>query len=583
MKLREALTLLRGEPPAEAQPLEAILVCGCTPLHLQTFLAAHLRLHFPTRRVKVETGTYGDVSGSLRALCGMAPEVVAVVLEWPDLDPRLGIRRLGGWRPDDLSDVLRTASARAEELIEAVTALARETTVVLCPPSLPLPPIAFQAGWQLSELEAQLRLLVARITTDAVRLDGVRVVGSQRLDLLSPLGSRLDVKSELFAGFPYRLSHAAAIAELLAQLIGRLTPKKGVISDLDGTLWRGILGDVGADGVRWDGHAHVHALYQQLLSSLADAGVLVAVASKNDLRLVEEAFARPDCLLARDRVFPCEVHWGAKSHSVARILDAWRIGADSVVFVDDDPMQLAEVKAAFPEIECLIFPQGDQEVYDLLVRLRDLFGRSALTHEDRLRRESLRRAGSTRGQEPTEHLSGETPPAEIDWFLAEAGATVKLETVKEPLDLRGLELLNKTNQFNLNGKRFTEGAWRAYLREQDTFLLIVSYRDKFGVLGKIAVLSGRRSNGDLRVEHWVLSCRAFSRRIEHRCLQFLFDRFGCSALTFDFQPTPRNGPLCTFLGELLGAPPRPEVVLTREQFALRCPPLFHLLEAPEGD
>lgn len=583
MKLREALTLLGGEPPANAEPLEAILVCGCTPLHLQTFLAAHLRLHFPARRVNVQPATYGDVSGSLRRLCGAAPEVVAVVLEWPDLDPRLGIRRLGGWRPGDLLDVLRTAGAMADALIDAVTALAREATIVLCAPSLPLPPIAYQPGWQLGEFEAQLRLVVARVTADASRLDGVRVVGSQRLDLISPLGSRLDVKSELFAGFPYRLSHADAIAELLAQLIGKLTPMKGVITDLDGTLWRGILGDIGAEGVSWDGHGHAHALYQQLLSSLAEAGVLVAVASKNDLPLVEEAFRRPDCLLARDYVFPCEVHWGPKSHSIARILDAWQIGADSVVFVDDDPMQLAEVKAAFPEVECLAFPQGDQEVYDLLVRLRDLFGRSALTEEDRLRRDSLRRSASRRLQEPMEQVSEQTAPAESDWFLAEAGAIVKLEIAKEPLDFRGLELLNKTNQFNLNGRRVTEGAWRAYLREPDTFLLIVSYRDKFGALGKIAVLSGRRNDDDVRVEHWVLSCRAFSRRIEHRCLQFVFERFGVNALTFDFQPTVRNGPLRAFLGELLGAPPHPESVLTREQFALRCPPLFHVLEAPEGD
>ena len=583
MKLREALTLLRGEPPADATPLEAILVCGCTPLHLQTFLAAHLRLHFPTRRVNVQAGTYGDVSGSLRRLCGAAPEAVAVVLEWPDLDPRLGLRRLGGWRAGDLPDVLRTAAARADELIAAFTALVGETTVALCLPSLPLPPIAYQAGWELGEFEAQLRLLVARITADAARLDGVRVVGSQRLDLISPLGSRLDVKSELLAGFPYRLSHAAAIAELLAQLIGRLAPKKGLITDLDGTLWRGILGDVGAEGVGWDGHAHAHALYQQILSSLAEAGVLVAVASKNDLPLVEEAFRRPDCLLARDQVFPCEVHWGTKSRSIARILDAWRIGADSVVFVDDDPMQLAEVKAAYPEIECLVFPQGDQEVYELLVQLRDLFGRSALTEEDRLRSESLRRTGSTRVREATDVASEPAAIAESDWFLAEADATLKIETVKEPLDLRGFELLNKTNQFNLNGKRITEGAWRAYLREQDTFLLTVSYRDKFGALGKIAVLSGRRTNGDVRVEYWVISCRAFSRRIEHRCVQFLFDRFSVPALTFDFLPTPRNGPLRTFLSELLGAPPTPDLVLTREQFALRCPPLFHELEAADGE
>ena len=93
-----------------------------------------------------------------------------------------------------------------------------------------------------------------------------------------------------------------------------------------------------------------------------------------------------------------------------------------------------------------------------------------------------------------------------DWFLAEAQARVKIGTAKEPLDPRGIELLNKTNQFNLNGRRVTEGAWRSHLREADTFLLIVSYRDKYGPLGKIAVLSGRCTDAAIRVEHWVMSC-----------------------------------------------------------------------------
>jgi FkbH-like protein len=579
VKLKDALTLLRAEPADPPIALHAALVCGCTPLHLQTFLHAHLRVRFPERGVRIQTGIYGDALGTLRKLKGSAPEAIAVVLEWPDLDPRLGIRRLGGWRPSDLPDIARTVRRQGGDLLSACQALAAETVVVLCLPTLGIPPAAYQPGWQLSEFEAELDAIAAELALEAARTAGIRIVNPRRLAVISPPAARFDPKSELAAGFPYRLEHASAVAELLAQLVGPPPPKKGIITDLDGTLWQGILGEAGVDGVAWDleHHAQGHALYQQLLASLEATGVLVAVASKNDAALVEEAFRRPDGLLKREQVFPVEVHWGAKSHSVGRILEAWNIGADAVVFVDDDPMQLAEVAAAHPGIEGVLFPSDEEGLYALLSRLRDLFGRSVLTDEDRLRVESLRR---TRGRASDESEGAEALPVG-DEFLAEAGAKVRIDTAKEPFDMRAFELLNKTNQFNLNGRRVTEGAWRAYLREPDTLLLVASYGDKFGALGKIAVLSGLRRNGKLQIDHWVMSCRAFSRRVEHQCLRFLFERCGIEDLTFGFEETARNGPLRTFLQEISGAAPAPGMVLTRATFAARCPSLFHEVESSD--
>src|SRR5258708_40172043 len=106
--------------------------------------------------------------------------------------------------------------------------------------------------------------------------------------------TRLDVQSELLSGFPYQLSHASALAELLAALVRNPIAKKGLITDLDDTLWAGILGESGVDGISWhlEQKAHIHGLNQQFLASLASAGVLIAVASKNDPALVEQAFER---------------------------------------------------------------------------------------------------------------------------------------------------------------------------------------------------------------------------------------------------------------------------------------------------
>ena len=141
-------------------------------------------------------------------------------------------------------------------------------------------------------------------------------------------------------------------------------------------------------------------------------------------------------------------------------------------------------------------------------------------------------------------------------------------------DPRALELVNKTNQFNLNGVRYTEADWKNRLARPGAFLAMVSYRDKFGPLGKIAVLEGRREEETLFIDAWVMSCRAFSRRIEHRCLQTMFEHYAAREILFNFQPTPRNGPLRDFFASIAGgvpsAPFTPETRLYSRRIAPRC-------------
>ena len=108
------------------------------------------------------------------------------------------------------------------------------------------------------------------------------------------------------------------------------------------------------------------------------------------------------------------------------------------------------------------------------------------------------------------------------------------------------------------------------------------YRDKFGPLGKIAVIEGRREGDALHIETWVMSCRAFARRIEHRCLKALFDRSGAGKMTFDFSSTPKNGPVRQFLESITGGPLEGGVEITRQQFAEMCPPLYHRVEESQS-
>jgi FkbH-like protein len=579
MRLIEALQALNQSPAVESPVLEVHLACGFTPLHFQTFLSAHLQGCFSDRKVLVQTGLFDDLLGNLvRLEKARAAEIVAII-EWADLDPRLGIRRLGGWGPRQLPEIVRAARSHGARLSDSLERLVQDNTVTLVLPTLPLPPMAFTPGWQSSSLENDLREAVASLAARFSRLSGARIVSPQRLDRVSPPGLRFDVKSDLRAGFPYALSHADALAGLVARIIQNPLPKKGLITDLDDTLWEGILGDAGVEGIAWglDRHAQKHGLYQQLLAAMAEAGILIAVASKNDPDLAEEAFQKAKPILPRERVFPFEVNWGPKSESVSRILDAWNIGADSVVLVDDSPLELAEVKAAHPTIECLPFPQvDDAAAYQFLEDLRDLFGKQSISAEDEIRLESIR--ASHRGAQ-ARRSQGDS----LEQFLRQAGGKLTLSFCKHPPDSRALELINKTNQFNLNGKRYEEASWKRYLDDPRIFMLLASYEDRFGPLGKIAVMAGRQESDKVFIDHWVMSCRAFSRRIEHACLLYLFRKFGAGEMAFGFAATPRNGPLQSFFAELIGVAPRSTFAISRHAFLDKCAPVYLRIEEHSDD
>ncbi len=574
MNLIEALEISRKPVAQDAKLLRVFLACGFTPLHLQNFLSAHVRQQFPDNRIEIKTGLFGDLAGSLERLDAKGYDGTAVALEWPDVDSRLGVRELGGWRVSDVHEVISSVDRQLARLQRALKTAARSAPVVVSLPTLPLPPLFYTPPNINSAEKTKLLLSVAKFAADLSEEPGIRIVDSQALDSVSPPASRFDIKSEILSGFPYKLPHASALAQSMATLLQARTPKKGLITDLDDTLWSGILGEVGVDGVNWslEHHSHIHGLYQQFLSSLASAGVLVGVASKNDAALVQQAFDRKDLRLKKDKVFPFEVHWHRKSDSVQRILKSWNIGPEAVVFIDDSPMEAAEVKAAFPTMECLVFKKDDyQSVWDLLANLRASFGKTAISKEDSIRLESLRSAAlllDALGQDGNAS----------DEFLKRADAFVSFDFTKRPKDGRAFELVNKTNQFNLNGKRFSESEWTKFLADPASFLVTVTYQDKYGPLGKIAVLLGKVHEKKLHISAWVMSCRAFSRRVEHHSLKRLFDKFDADEAVFDFQPTERNGPTQDFFLELVGDPPQPGLKISRASFQEKAPPLFHRVE-----
>jgi FkbH-like protein len=576
MTLAQALGLVRRQEQT-IRKRRMFVVCGFEPLHLGTFLRGHFARRFPDEAADLETGLYGDLEGALAAAVSSGTEAAAVVVEWSDLDSRLGLRSAGGWGLPVQPDILANCRDRFARLLPRLEALASKMPVALVPPTLPIPLLGHSAGWQAGSNELELERQLAAFLTDAAKLARVSVLNAARLDKLSPAPSRLDPLMELKAGFPYTLGHASVLAGQIVRLLFPPSPMKGLITDLDDTLWSGIVGEVGARAVSWSlsEHSQIHGLYQQLLRHFSEMGVLLAIASKNELATVEEALRREDLYVPAHSFYPVLADWGPKSRHVGEILRAWNIGADSAVFVDDSVMELEEVRAAFPSMTCLQFPKGrPSKALELFEELRDLFGKPAVHLEDALRPASIRASGAFHAAAAQNADSGE--------FVRGLRGRVTFDSRKNPSNPRLLELINKTNQFNLNGIRLSEGEWMRHLEDRDGFVVGVSYEDRFGPLGIVGVVAGHQAGDRLEVTSWVLSCRAFSRKIERHMLEFVFQRLNPAAVRLDFRPTARNQPLRQYLNSIglieNGAGP---MLLSREKFYNRLDDLPHEVRIQE--
>jgi FkbH-like protein len=562
MKLVDALKALKLMQLREGPPLRCGLAAGFNPLHLKTLLTAELSEAFAANRIEVSEGLYGDLLGNIERLASDGFDYGFVLIEWSDLDSRLGLRSTARWSGNELADILATAKARAFQIQKALDRASQHLTLAVSLPTLPLPPAACPPRWQAGAFQLELRVIAQSLASALSVYPQLRILNSEWIDLESPLQDRHDPESELRAGFPYRLPHASALASGLCRLVERRSPKKGLITDLDETLWKGILGEDGVDGISWslEHNSQVYAFYQRFLGALASEGVLIAVASRNEPALVEQALGRSDLAIDPDRIFPVEANWKDKSGSVDRILRLWNIGPDAVIFVDDNPREIAEVKAAFPAIDCVQFPSGNTPaVYDMILQLRDWFGKSAVIEEDAIRLASIR----------SSHLAVESDNIAVGGLAPEQiQAETLCDFTHSFADARPLELVNKTNQFNLNGKRYTDAEWRRFLTTPGSFLMTASYRDKFGPLGKVAVLAGSMEGRTLTIHSWVMSCRAFARRIEYRCLAELLAHFDPAQVVFDYMKTERNGPIQDFLTEILGEVPSPGSTAVREKLPL---------------
>jgi FkbH-like protein len=438
---------------------------------------------------------------------------VFLLLPWdfaPECDWRSGMAA-------DLADA-DAILARAEQ-VAALLAARPHARLAYLP--APIPPVC--------SAQADNQRLTAELLSLAVRL-GAAVIDGEAFAMAPYLAS----------GCPIGGSSLSKVAEALIGLLMTPPPEvlKVLVTDADNTLWAGIVGEDGVDAVTADPHGQAfrHFIYQGFLKRLKAAGILLAVVSRNDEDMVRAPFVSGRMPLTIDDFVAIRAGYGAKSDHVLALAESLNLGLDSIVFVDDNPVELAEVSANLPRVTCLEFPAMDDKLPVFLHRLATAFDRPKLTAEDAGRTEMYRRRLAS------------LPPAEAtglsDFLLG-------LDMVLVPREWRGgdwgraHQLINKTNQFNLNGERFSEAEVSALLASGGR-LFTAALEDRTGSHGEILACLIDASG---RVRALVLSCRVFQRRVEHAFLTWLIGRLEVPVLDFAFVPTERNEPIRRFLAD----------------------------------
>ncbi len=331
---------------------------------------------------------------------------------------------------------------------------------------------------------------------------------------------------------------AARIARSLAAV--RRPAAKCLVLDLDNTVWGGVLGDAGPDGIFCAGSdypANAYADFQRGLLALRARGILLAVASKNDELLVREAFAkRTDMPLRPEHISDWEVHWEPKPQSLRRIAARLNIGLDSLVFLDDNPAEIDLVRMTLPEVRSYPMPPKPEQFVAFLASLED-FDQLRLSAED-LRRADLY---EVRRKQAEAVAAG----ADLESFYRSLHTTLEPEPAGPANFDRIVQLIGKTNQFNLTTRRHGRPALAERIA-RGSELWAFRASDVHGDHGIIAVALLDFDGAVCTIDTLLMSCRVIGRTLETAILHFLEGRAAarCAGeIRGEYLPTPKNS-LC---------------------------------------
>lgn len=378
-------------------------------------------------------------------------------------------------------------------------------------------------------------------------IKGVHVVGMDELFRVYPVSTLFDVHANELGHVPFNPQFFTALGTMIARKVHalRITAYKVIVLDCDQTLWKGVCGEDGPAGIEID---PPRKALQEFMVAQNRAGMLICLCSKNNERDVLAVFEqRTELPLKLEHIIARKINWNSKSENLKALSEELGIGLNAFIFLDDSPLECAEVRSAHPAVLTIQLPQESEFIPKFLQHLW-VFDHLKTTEEDR-QRTALYRQNVQREQFRRESIS-------LEGFLTALNLQCEIYELGPEEISRAAQLTQRTNQFNTTTIRYSESEMRRLIHAKENECFVVKVRDRFGDYGLVGVMIAKENLGTLEVSSFLLSCRALGRRVEYEMLAYLGklgQKRGTKQLAFSFVRSSKNQPALDFLERTTGA------------------------------
>ena len=359
--------------------------------------------------------------------------------------------------------------------------------------------------------------------------------------LSSLIGLEKWYDNELWFNYKYAMSFegityvAHSVASIIKSIYGK--NKKAIALDLDNTLWGGVIGDDGVNGIKIGSETAIGEAYedfQKYIKDIKDIGIILTINSKNDLENALEGLRHPSMILHKEDFFTIKSNWNLKSNNILESAREINIGEDSFVFIDDNPVERELVRS---QINTVSVPEiGDKiELFKNFVDRNNYFEIISLSKED-LERAKYYQDNQNREKEQQNYSN-------YNDYLKSLDMIAEIDEAKEVYLERIYQLINKTNQFNLTTKRYTKSEVDEVYKDPNQILLYGKLKDKFGDNGLISIIIAEQKGKILEIPLWLMSCRVLKRDMEIAMLNELVNlakERGIEKLLGTYIPSKKN-------------------------------------------
>lgn len=333
------------------------------------------------------------------------------------------------------------------------------------------------------------------------------------------------------------------LSAIIYEYTGKL--KKSIIFDCDNTLWKGIVGEDGMEGIDMSAQSKTGQIYnkiQQLAIWLSNQGVLIGLCSKNNPEDIEKVInEHPDFRLTKEHIIISRVNWQDKASNLREIAKQLNIGLDSFVFVDDSSFEINLIKAQIPEILTFQVPVAKHEYPGQLLELikKNFHLTGNLNDIDKTKQYKVQ----------AQHIEELKKHQSLADYLTSIEIEISIKVNDTSQIARIAQLTQKTNQFNLTTKRYTENQIDIFLKSNSQRIFSISVKDKFGESGLTAVVIVLENNDIVSIDSFIMSCRIMGRNIEYAIMNYLIDIYklgGVKTIEAEYFPTLKNIPASNF-------------------------------------